>query len=325
MLLRRIKNSNTLTWGHLRKQLFGLSDAEASFPRRGFHEGESQARQRLEHIGVTFLTGYHAALEEDEISDLVSRLNNVDLEVSGFAFEGAAMGLALLDLITPWKKCRWRSFLTTCAAPHQYMVHVGVGWALARVRPWIKRYPSLSDPLLSWLAIDGYGFHEGYFHWPCYVRDKALPGKLSGYSLRVFDQGLGRSIWFVNGADVERVPQTVNSFPTERRADLWSGVGLACAYAGGANSTGIQFLRIASAPYESCMAQGAAFAAKARQKAGNPAVHTEAACKVLCGTSAEEAACITDEALQNLPNDIGIPAYEIWRRRIQAQFAGLNV
>src|SRR3712207_8380154 len=47
------------------------------------------------------------------------------------------------------------------------------------------------------------------------------------------DQGLGRSLWFVQGADVRRIPATVNAFPAERRPDLWSGLGLACGYAGG--------------------------------------------------------------------------------------------
>jgi enediyne biosynthesis protein E3 len=201
------------------------------------------------------------------------------------------------------------------------MVHVGAGWVLARLHRKVE--PSLArlDPLLGWLVVDGYGFHEGYFHWQRYVKEQRLPKQLSGYALRVFDQGLGRSLWFVDGADVERIPGTIAAFPQQRRADLWSGVGLACAYAGGVDLSEIEHLRSAAELYQPYLSQGAAFAAKARQRAGNPANHTELACQILCGLCAEISAEITDLALENLPHDGMVPAYEIWRQRIQAKFS----
>ena len=231
------------------------------------------------------------------------------------------MALALLDLMTPWKKDRWLYFMQSGGEKHIYMSYVGVGWALARLQRWRGGHPQLTDPLLRWLAMDGYGFHEGYFHWPKFIRSRALPERLSGYSRRVFDQGLGRSLWFVNGADVERIAATVAAFPVTRRADLWSGVGLACAYAGGVNQAALSSMRVAAAPYQSQLAQGASFAAKTRQRAGNLTEHTEMACRILCGISAAEAAEVTDHAQKNLPEDRELPAYEIWRQRIQARFS----
>jgi hypothetical protein len=62
-------------------------------------------------------------------------------------------------------------------------------------------------------------------------------------------------------------------------------------------------------------------AAKARQQVGNPASHNDIACEVLCGLSSKEAAHLADLALQNLPTDGVEPAYEIWRQRIEEQFA----
>jgi hypothetical protein len=147
-----------------------------------------------------------------------------------------------------------------------------------------------------------------------------LPQRLSGYELRVFDQGLGRSLWFVEGGEVERITATVKSFPLLRQADLWSGVGLACAYAGGVDRSAVESLRTAAALFAAHVAQGAAFAAKTRQRAGNPAAHTNLACELLCGLSAAAAADITDAALTDLPADGHVPAYEIWRQRIQACF-----
>ncbi len=72
------------------------------------------------------------------------------------------------------------------------------------------------------------------------------------------------------------------------------------------------------------LAQGAAFAAKARQRAGNQTPYTDRACRIVCGMSAEEAALLTDAALENLPADAATPAYAMWRRRIQSKF-GLGV
>jgi hypothetical protein len=307
---------NFFSVGRFGKRFFRLSNEEVSFAYRGFPGAQSSARPRLEHIGRTFLVGYHAALDEPNAKSLVSRLNTIDKEWRGFAFEGAAMSLALMDLLTPWKKHRWLSFLNNGAAAHKYMLHVGVGWALAR----LQTHPSLSDPLLRWLAVDGYGFHETFFHRPHFVVAQALPARLSGYARRVFDQGMGRGLWFVEGADVQCLARVISAFPAPRQADLWSGVGLACAYAGGVGRDAVEWLRAKALPYLSHLAQGAAFAAKTRQRAANPAPHTEMACRVFCRLSADAAAQITDRALVNLPEDQKIPAYEVWRQRIQAHF-----
>jgi hypothetical protein len=313
----------TSTVRRLRRRLLGISVAETSVARRGFRVGDAEVRDRLERIGRAFLQGYHAAIEEGRPEALGPLLDAVDPGLRGFAFEGAAMALALLDHITPGRGERLAELLCGPGADHIYMVHVGVGWALARL-PWLRRDPrrclARLDPLLRWLALDGYGFHEGYFSWRRFVERQAVPGRLSGYALRAFDQGLGRSLWFVDGGDAGRIPATIADFDPERRADLWSGVGLACAYAGGAERSAIEALRDASGPHRPHLAQGAAFAAKARRRAGNPQDDTDRACAVLCGLSADEAAAATDDALADLPPDAEVPAYEAWRTRIRSLF-----
>lgn len=308
-------------FGQARRRFLGLSPVEASFARRGFLPAEENARQRLEQIGVTFLNGYHAALEESGFVPLARRLATVETELRGFAFEGAAMGLAILDCFTPWRKDRWRTFTYTLAQPHVYMMHVGLGWALARLRRSVTTHLAQLDPLLRWLVVDGYGFHEGYFRWPRYIERQELPSRLENYERRVFDQGLGRSIWFVKGANVTAITKTINTFPATRRNDLWSGVGLACAYAGGCSRTAIESLRAAANVHLPALAQGVAFAAKTRQRAANLTPYTENVCRLICGHSVEEAAAITDAALADLREEAGLPAYEVWRRRIQTKIA----
>jgi enediyne biosynthesis protein E3 len=303
--------------------LLRIRPEEATFARRGFRSSGPEAQARLERVGERFLGGYHAALEDRGMAVLTPKLESVELEFRGFAYEGAAMALDLLDRIKPWRASRVRQLLDGSGAPHIYMVHVGMGWSMARLRLGMRRRLSRLDPLLRWLVLDGCGFHEGYFHWPRYSGGEHRPKWLRGYALRAFDQGLGRSLWFVGGADPRWIASAVASFPEARRADLWSGVGLACSYAGAAGAGALGSLRMASGTYRNHLAQGAVFAAGARQRAGNPAPHTELACRILCEISAREAAAISDETVLRAREDHE-PAYEVWRRLIRMQFRELE-
>ena len=309
----------------LRRLIFGISAEETIFSRRGFRCRDDSLRLRLEQVGKTFLAGYHAALEAEDDVALTRRLDSVEAEVRGFAYEGAGMALALLDFLKPWSRKRLRPFLDGSGSAHNYMMHVGAGWALARLRRDPSKVLAGFDPLLRWLALDGYGFHEGYFRWPDYVVRQKLPRRLSGYARRAFDQGLGRSLWFVEGADVERLPTAVAAFDEERQPDLWSGVGLACAYAGGPDAEGIDALRVGAGRFSTHLAQGVVFAAATRQQAGNMTEHTRMACRVVCDLTAEAAAALASSAMQQLPPDRDVPAYEVWRRRIANEFARSGV
>lgn len=306
--------------GRLLRRLLGIDPAEATFARRGFTAAPA-ARRRLERVGAAFLQGYHAALEAGSIAALAPRLDEAEPELRGFAHEGAAMALALLDALTPWSRRRLAAFLEGPGAPHAYMAHVGAGWALARLRRPFRRVPRGMDPLLGWLAADGYGFHEGYFHPRRTVEAGAVPRRVSGYAARAFDQGVGRSLWFARGADPARVAAAIARFDPHRHGDLWSGAGLACAYAGGGGGGEAEALAALAGAHRPALAQGAAFAAGARRRAGNPAPHTERACRALCGVPARAAADVTDAALEGLAPRGGLPAYEAWRLRIQRHFS----
>lgn len=337
----------SLSWGTIRLALFGISPDEASFSRRGFPgQAAGPGRAHLERAAATFIQGYRTGLQTATTDDLAARLEMVERPLQGFAYEGASMALALLDVLTPWNRRRIRDFLAGPGDSHVYMAHVGVGWAIARLGrsldDWLPRF----DPLLRWLAADGYGFHEGFFRWRRCFQLQRVPAGVRGYSRRMFDAGLGRCAWFVFAADVRRIRDAFAAFPPQRRADLWSGLGLACAYAGGADRDSIEMLRDFAGDYLAMMAQGTAFAAKARLRAGNLTPDTEAACEIICGLSAEPAARLTDAALEGLPEDGGDrtplngqsgeddgsrtaeverpPAFEVWRQRVRAGCAAAS-
>lgn len=304
------------------KRVLTISQTETLVRVRGFKTGDDNSIARRETIGAAFLEGYHLALNSGSIDTLGCGLARIPPQHSGFAFEGAAMALALLDCLDPSSRRRLDTFLAGDGAAHSYMVHVGAGWIIGRI-PWLKvaphRYAAKFDSTLRWLVVDGFGFHEGYFHWKAVNRSRQ-GSRLKGYTAHAFDQGLGRSIWFVEACSAPDVATTILSFDSSRRRDLWSGVGLASAYAGGASASAVKYMVDVAGPYSGAYAQGVAFAAKARQCAGNMAVHTEEACRVACQMSAADAAAVTEEARKGLTQREGQPAYELWRTRIQQVF-----
>lgn len=305
----------------LLRRTLTLAPDEASGARRGFPQGTPEIRGRLDGIGSTVLDGHHAAIAATDLAQLAERLETVEIEQRGFAYEGAAMGLALMDSMTFRGLRRWREFRDRHAGRHDYMVHVGAGLALARMRRGLELPLRDADPLLGALVADGYGFHEGFFKAEKALHEPRAPARVAGYAARAYDQGLGRSLWFVCSADPANIARTIASLATDRHGDLWSGVGLACAYAGGLAHDGISALGALSGAHANEVAQGAAFAAEARARAGNPAPHTRLACQILCGRDDTAAARAARETRENLPPAPDGSAYEEWRRRLRSTLA----
>lgn len=299
--------------------------SQTKFEVRGFKVRSTHAQARLEHTGAQFLTGYEHAIISGSVAEMEQRLETVEYQYRGFAYEGAGMAVAVADAMTPWNRYKVRAFAEGPGEPHIYMVHVGIGWAMARLPSVLWKKIILPDPLLQWLALDGYGFHEAYFKTERYVENrepftlKAPWDDPNNYAPHGIDQGVGRALWFIRGAHVEHVAETINAFDPSRRGDLWAGIGLAATYAGGTPAEELEQLKALAGPHQGDLAQGSAFAAKARLRAGLVIPHTGSAVGVLCnGRTVEQAAAVTDDALVDLPPDGELPAFEIWRRRIRA-------
>ncbi len=303
--------------GKLTRLLFTLSREQERFARSLSAFQEGAMKRRAQAIGDSFVDGYHAALEDSRPEPLAARLAQVVPELSGFAYEGAGLGLALLDCLAPGRRDRLLRFLRGPGADQVYMLHVGAGWALARLPVSLRRFQARLDPFFRWLAFDGLGFHEAFYRWRRTVEHRQLPRRISGYAIQPFDVGVGRRLWFTPGEETGHISRTIATFPASRQGDLWAGIGEACTFAGGRGEEAIREIRRAAGGFAPQLGQGAAFSAKVRQRAGNPAAHTEVACRLLCGLSAAAAAALTDETLNGLPPDGEVPAIEIWRQRVQ--------
>ncbi|MFI6044687.1 DUF1702 family protein [Nocardia sp. NPDC051321] len=290
---------------------------ELAAQRFGAQEDMDRTWQAFEPVARTLVDTFYFTLDNPGHDRLVPELDAVDEELRGIAYEGAGMGLMLLDTLLPYKK-RLPQFVHGPAAPYRCLVYIGAGLVLPRVPTNPHRFLARQDPFLRWLVMDGYGFYAGFFSWQHTVEQQRIPARLRGYARRGFDQGLGRSLWFSTGANVARIIDTIDVFPQERRGDLWSGIGLACAYAAGVlDREAIGVLVDASARYRPHLAAGAAVASVFRAQSGLTAPHTDLACDVIWATDASEVARMALDLAEDLPRDKTEPAYELWRDQIR--------
>lgn len=315
----------------LRQRILTPGGSAVKLSKRGFYVKSAEAVALLETVGKSFLAGYGYAVGTRTVADARNQLETVPRRFRGFGYEGAAMGYAILDGLGLAGRGNVPTFLTGPAERHIYMAYVGIGWAYARLPRWRWRRVPLADPLLGWLALDGYGFHQAYFHTRKYVRERFQDHgarwpleHADRYAGRAIDQGIGRALWFVEGTDVERVAATIATFSEPRRADLWSGAGLAATYAGGVDEPELQKFWMSAGQYRPNVAQACAFAADARVRAGLVTEHTRLATDVFCGMPPADAAAIAGQAREGLLPHGSVPAYEVWRERIANQFASLR-
>ncbi|MFF2040699.1 DUF1702 family protein [Kitasatospora sp. NPDC058170] len=316
------------SWRALRRRILTPNTRETLLDTRGFHKKNRASQDLLETVGRTFLEGYGHAMEARTTAEAEERLERIPTQFRGFAYEGAGMGFAMLDGLPFGGRGSVDRFLAGRGDRHNYMVYVGIGWAMARLPRF--RWPAIDrlDPLLRWLVLDGYGFHQAYFHTDRYVhgqqQDTGLPWPAHnhpGYAANAIDQGIGRALWFIGGTEADLVATMIEKFPERRRGDLYSGAGLAASYAGGAEENELLVLRERAGVYRPLVAQGSAFAAEARIRAGLVVPHTALATGILCGLPPAEAAQITLDARQAASATAGQPAYEVWRQLIADEFA----
>src|SRR5688572_10052701 len=92
--------------GRLIKRLFRIDARRTIFGAPQFVNEPSPTHQHLSSIGNAFLSGYHTVLENSTLTRVGTILDNFPLSLRGFVYEGAAMGITLLDALTPWRRPR---------------------------------------------------------------------------------------------------------------------------------------------------------------------------------------------------------------------------
>lgn len=286
-----------------------IDESEALFVTRGF--ASTPAQPRLESAGKAFISGYNHALAAEDTTSILRHVSSRIHGERGFVAEGAAMAAAMRTALKPWRN-KLGETLSALSASYPHLAHVGVGWAIARM-PFSRRWLiGQLDPRLLPLATDGQGFHNGYFHG----LTRATRRRPSGEWGRIYDQGLGRSLWFICGADPEGLCRFVAAQDPDRQDDLWAGIGLACVYAGGANAAGLDTLRRRSGPSLRWLRQGAAFAISAYSRTGEIPNESAEAAALICDANAATLIRLVEWEFEKAIGGSQPRSFQNWRRGV---------
>jgi hypothetical protein len=158
-------------------------------------------------------------------------------------------------------------FANGAAAALHAQVYVGLGWAIAKFNfPFLTVVEKL-DTRFYFRIADGCGYYDGSFKHRRTIIHKELPLYLPIAAMPMYDQGLGRSIWYTEKADIHKIYNKIETFAAGRHADMWRGVGIAVAYVGGCDDADLKILLQHAATNGFQLACGAALATRSRTMA----------------------------------------------------------
>ncbi len=223
--------------------------------------------QRIERIKSVFLETQLFYVGNDDTESLTAYLENIPSEFRSIAYESASMAIAIKDFAHGGELNNWLHYVHEPAKAHQAQVYVGLGWAIAKSNlPFLQVVEKIETRYYHRVA-DGCGYYDGSFRQRQTVLNQQIPAYLPEAAMPMYDQGLGRSLWYSCQADIDKVRTKIESFSRERQADLWRGIGIAVAYVGGCDDEYLQTLLKYAVPNSVQLACGAALAARSRMYA----------------------------------------------------------
>ncbi|ANZ39771.1 hypothetical protein BBK82_30770 [Lentzea guizhouensis] len=288
------------------------------FGNRGFRTSNPVARALLERRAAAFLLGYNT-LRRNGIEELANRLDGCPLDDLGFAYEGAAFAAAAHDLLRPGRGSPLLDAMFALAGDrYPHLMHVGAGWVGLVARPSLVLRKARLDPLLRWLTLDGAGFSRAFLRGKRWNARFTRAAWSAEPAHTVLHQGVGRAMWFMECADPAAIRRRIAEFPPQAHAELWSGVGLAVCYAGGADEALDDLPR---SPAEPVASPGSGLRGGAR-RAGHVPAHTATGVRELAGVSVTEAVEWTVVAAHEVSaGDLDIAAYRQWQHLIRDRAA----
>jgi len=231
--------------------------------------------QKIERIRSVFLDTQLFFANNPESAALISYLENTEPAFRSIAYESASMAIALKDLENNDRLDQWLHFANGPASKHKAQVYIGLGWAIAKLNlPFTAIVASIETALYHRVA-DGCGYYDGSFRQRHAVQNMQQPVYLPLSAMPIYDQGLGRSLWYSCNADIDKIKNKIESFPAERHAGLWRGIGIAVAYVGGCNDDTLKMLLQYASANAVQLACGSALAARSRMQANTMTEDTD--------------------------------------------------
>src|SRR3954447_14702857 len=131
------------TVGSIRRRLLTPSLRDVSFAGRGFPPAPPDVSRTLEAVPQAVICGFEWGIDARDQWEVERRLELVDPQHRGFAYEGATMAFTVLDAMG--RTHRTRDLLLGPGQRHIFLAYIGIGFAMARLpRPlWRKVLPDL--------------------------------------------------------------------------------------------------------------------------------------------------------------------------------------
>lgn len=279
---------------------------------------------RMEKIRAIFQYGMSVSIDEKDMNLLESALKLTENEFRSIAYEAAAMQLASKDISINQSFDHWRLFMQGPGVKHLTQAHIGLGWAMAQQQFPVFPFIETLESLMQCRVIDGYGYYEGIFRKRRSIGEQQIPLALENRFLHAYDQGLGRSIWYICKGSCEKIKEMVEPFPTSRHKDLWRGIGTACAYVGGFDENLLTQLTTSSGGNHKQLSIGAALVSRSRTEAGSFTRYIDMACRVWSNCTGEEAFNITVKTEPLLSEKIVDPC-KAWIMNIEDAIVEIKV
>lgn len=281
---------------------------------------ENSVQGKMDTIQNTFLRAQDIFFESPDWRRHVAELESTGIEFRSIAYESASMSIALDDLRQGNQITNWLQFLNEAASVHATQVHVGLGWAFAQALKNPMDYLAELNPMMRYRVLDGYGYYEGIFRRRRSIINHLKLEIADAVASSALDQGLGRSIWYLNKGIIDDAKKMIEGFAVERHKALWRGLGIAIAYVGGCNEETLNGIFSKPDLHKAQLATGAVMALVSRDAAKYISPDTELACKVWCKQSAEQVLELNYSIKNNL--DLNADnAYSNWVSELEKIFS----
>ncbi len=255
--------------------------------------------QRIERIKSVFLETQLFYVSNDDIESLTAYLENIPSEFRSIAYESASMAIAIKDLAHGGVLKNWLHYVSVPAKAHQAQVYVGLGWAIAKSNLLFLPVVEKIETRYYHRVADGCGYYDGSFRQRQTVLSQQIPAYLPEAAMPMYDQGVGRSLWYSCGADIDKVKTKIETFPRERQADLWRGIGIAVAYVGGCDDEYLKTLLKYAGANSIQLACGAALAARSRTMANTMTADTDRCSRLWFALTTDAAVIANEDAYCN--------------------------
>jgi len=279
----------------------------------------SSVLQKMELIQSIFREVQDSFDENKSVGKLVASLDGYNVEFRSIAYESASMCIAIDDYEKYNELKFWFSFLNQNQEKHATQIHIGLGWALAQKEinpePLLKKF----EPMMRYRVLDGYGYYEGIFRRRKSILNQQKPDFIDKTAASAYDQGLGRSIWYLNNGDITLAKNMIQKFPAERHADFWRGLGIAITYVGGCDEKYLQEIFTAAENYQPNLAAGAMMGFVSRHYAGLDTEGSILAAEVLTHQSKDHILKLNEQLRTDLDVQ-NVNTYRMWIDGMELHF-----